>query len=211
VFEQKYDEWMQAQLNQAESIRRREILQKGLGRGTIDFLKEVWFPAIGNFDHLYPEWEVKDFNNGYRYLDLAYMPGGAKGGIEIQGYRTHARDIDVTRFKDLCMRHCLLTLDGWSFLPIAYLSIKEEPKQCQQIVLAFVGRFISTAVPDDLNWVEAETLRYARRMLRPFNPSELAAHLRISERHARRVLHQLVEKNLLRIASGNQRYRTYQL
>ena len=35
-----------------------------------------------------------------------------KGGIEIQGYGPHARDLDVRRFKDLCWRHCLLALDG---------------------------------------------------------------------------------------------------
>lgn len=46
-------------------------------------------------DHLYPEWEVRDFNNDYRYVDLAYRPGGVKGGIEIQGYGPHARDLDV--------------------------------------------------------------------------------------------------------------------
>jgi hypothetical protein len=67
------------------------------------------------------------FNNGYRYLDLAYMPGGAKGGIEIQGYGSHARDLDVRRFKDLCRQHCLLALDGWMFFPIAYLSITDDP------------------------------------------------------------------------------------
>ncbi|MNR53510.1 hypothetical protein D3C85_1735390 [compost metagenome] len=44
---------------------------------------------------------MRDFNNGYRYLDLAYMPGGVIGGIEIQGYGPHARDLDVRRFKDI--------------------------------------------------------------------------------------------------------------
>lgn len=101
-----------------------------------------------NFNHLHPEWEVRDFHNGYRYLDLAYLPGnGVKGGIEIQGYGPHARDLDVRRFKDLCWRQCLLTLEDWLFLPIAYLSIKDEPKQCQQLVLAFMGKFMASDAP----------------------------------------------------------------
>ncbi|MOA07674.1 hypothetical protein D3C78_1273830 [compost metagenome] len=79
-FESKYEEWLQLNINSAENHRRSELLQKGLGHGTIEFLRSIWFPAVGNFDHLYPEWEVRDFNNGYRYLDLAYMPGGVKGG-----------------------------------------------------------------------------------------------------------------------------------
>ncbi|MRN52760.1 transcriptional regulator [Paenibacillus monticola] len=210
-FEQLYEEWLQMNLDQESNPRRRELLQKGLGHGTIEFLRSVWFPAIGNFNHLLPEWEVRDFNNGYRYLDLAYMPGGAKGGIEIQGYGPHARDLDVRRFKDLCRRHCLLSLDNWTFLPIAYLSIVEEPKQCQQLVLAFIGKFIATDVSSTFSWLEAETVRFARRLLRPITPLELAKHLRVSDRQTRRILHSLVELQILDIASGQERARTYKL
>ncbi|WP_441889409.1 transcriptional regulator [Paenibacillus sp. YAF4_2] len=211
-FDHAYEEWMKSMIQQEENHRRRELLEKGLDHGTVEFLRSVWFPAVRNFNHLYPEWEVRDFHNGYRYLDLAYMPGGEmKGGIEIQGYGPHARDLDVRRFKDLCWRHCLLTLDDWIFLSIAYLSITDEPKRCQQLVLSFIGKFIATDVPESLGWLEAETIRYATRLLRPFMPSELASHLRISDQHARRVLHSLVEHQLLIVASGKQRYRTFAL
>lgn len=210
-FEQYYDEWLQEQIHAETGAIRLELLQKGLGHGTREFLRSVWFPAIGNFNHLFPEWEVRDFNNGYRYLDLAYMPGGAKGGIEIQGFGPHARDLDVRRFKDLCRRHCLLALDGWTFLPIAYPSITEEPQLCQQLVLAFIGRFIATDVSASLSWLEAENVRLARRMLRPLTPLELARHLRVCDRQARRILHDLVELQILDVASGSHRARTYTL
>lgn len=137
------------------------------------------------------------------------MPGGTKGGIEIQGYGPHARDLDVRRFKDLCWRHSLLALDSWTFLPIAYLSIKDEPKQCQQLILAFIGKFISGETPSSLTWVEAEIVRFARRLLRPFTPLEVAHHLHISDRHARRLLHRLVDAEILMQASGKERVRTY--
>lgn len=208
-FEKKYLEWMDENISKEKNKRRLEILEKGLGHGTIEFLRSVWFPAIGNFDHLYPEWEVRDFDNGYRYLDLAYMPGGAKGGIEIQGFGPHARDLDVRRFKDLCWRHSLLALDGWTFLPIAYLSIRDEPKKCQQLVLAFVGKFISTDVHSQLSWLEAETMRFASRKLRPVTPLELAYHLRISDRHARRILRNLLDLQMLTVSSGKERARSY--
>lgn len=210
-FDQLYELWIHTNILNEKNPRRLEILNKGLGHGTVEFLRSVWFPAIGHFNDLHPEWEVRDFSNGYRYLDLAYMPGDARGGIEIQGYGPHARDLDVRRFKDLCRRHCLLALDGWTFLPIAYPSIVEEPKQCQQLILSFVGRFVATDVPASLSWLEAEAVRFARRLLRPITPLELAAHLRISDRHTRRILHKLVELQILDIASGEQRARTYKL
>lgn len=210
-FDQQYELWIHTNILNEKNPRRLEILHKGLGHGTLEFLRSVWFPAIGNFNDLHPEWEVRDFSNGYRYLDLAYMPGAARGGIEIQGYGPHARDLDVRRFKDLCRRHCLLALDGWTFLPIAYPSIVEEPKQCQQLILSFVGRFVASDVPASLSWLEAETVRFARRLLRPITPLELANHLRVSDRHTRRLLHKLVELQILDIASGEQRARTYKL
>ncbi|CAH0122278.1 hypothetical protein PAE9249_04826 [Paenibacillus sp. CECT 9249] len=211
IFEQVYEDWLQKQTNEENNPRRRELLRKGLGHGTIEFLRSIWFPVIGSLDHLYPEYEVRDFNNGYRYLDLAYMPGGAKGCIEIHGYRSHARDVEVSRFKDLCMKQALLVLDDWYFLPVAYLSIRDDPGVCKQLTLSFVGKFLSIELLPQLDWAEAETLRFARRLLRPFAPKELAEHLRLSERRTRLILHQLVDKNLLSIASGVQRYRTYRL
>ena len=211
-FDDCYELWLDGVIRrETDNPRRREFLEKGLGHGTVEFLRQVWFLAVGHFEYLEPEWEVRDFANGYRYLDLAYMPRGAKGGIEIQGYGPHARDLDVRRFKDLCRRHSLLALDGWVLLPVAYLSIVEEPKQCQQLVLAFIGKFLATEVSSSLTWLEAETVRLARRKPMPLSPLELAEHLRVSDRHARRILHRLVELQVMTVASGNQRFRTFTL
>jgi hypothetical protein len=211
VLDIKIEEWISKQIAEELNPRRRELLKKGLGHGTLEFLRTIWYPIIGSLEHLYPEWEVRDLNNGYRYLDLSYMPGGAKGCIEIHGYRSHARDIEAWRFKDLCMKQALLGLDDWLFLPIAYLSIKEEPEVCKQLVLSFVGKFVSMPIMTKLGWAEAETLRFARRLLRPFTPRELSAHLQLSDRQTRRLLQKLVDMNLLMIIDGKQRYRTYQL
>lgn len=211
MFDEVYEQWLSNQIAEEKNPRRRELLHRGLSYGTIAYLRSIWFPAIGNLDHLYPEYEVRDMNNGCRYLDLAYIPGGAKGCIEIQDYRSHARDIETGRFKDLCLKQALLSLDDWLFLPIAYLSIRDDPGVCKQLTLAFAGKFLATGMPSELNWAESETLRFARRLVRPFTPRELSSHLRLSERHTREHLRHLVNKKWLVVASGNQRYRTYKL
>ena len=133
------------------------------------------------------------------------------GNIEIQDYRTHARDLDTRRFKDLCRRQSLLALDGWIWLPIAYLSIREEPEFCRQLVLSFIGKILSFDADAGLNCLEAETVRYGRRLLRPFTAGELAAHLRVTEQYARSILRRLVDSHHLVVESGKIRYRTYQL
>ncbi|MDQ0058770.1 hypothetical protein J2T14_000931 [Paenibacillus harenae] len=109
------------------------------------------------------------------------------------------------------MKQALLALDDWLFLPIAYLSIKEDPGVCKQLTLSFVGKFLSTAVPYNLSWAEAETLRYARRLMRSFAPRELSSHLQLSARYTRAVLQNLLDKELMTVASRNLRYLTYRL
>lgn len=87
-FDDVFDDWLVKQITEEKNRRRRELLEKGLGHGTKEFLKSIWYPAVGNLDRLYPEWEMRDFSNKYRYLDLAYMPGNAKACIEIHGYKS---------------------------------------------------------------------------------------------------------------------------
>ncbi|XEC95938.1 hypothetical protein AB6A23_05060 [Paenibacillus tarimensis] len=105
----------------------------------------------------------------------------------------------------------MLVLDDWFFLPVAFLSIRDDPAVCKQLVLSFVGKFLSIDTTAGLNWAEAETVRFARRLMRAFEPRELAAHLLLSENRTRVVLRSLLTKKLLIVASGKQRYRTYRL
>jgi hypothetical protein len=209
--ESKIADWLNKQIDEERNPRRRELLQKGLGHGTTEFLKNIWYPAVGNLNHLYPEWEVRDYSNRFRYLDLAYMPSRTRGCIEIQDFKSHARDIEAWRFKDLCKKQAYLALDDWLFLPIAYLSITDEPEVCKHIVLTFLGKFVSTPLDPAHAWIEAKTLRYARGIARPFTSHELASHINRSDRQTRRILKTLVDSSLLVVADDKQRYRTYQL
>ncbi len=210
-FDHAYKKWIEELNANEKNPRRRERIANGLGFSSIEFLREVWFPVVGNFNFLQPEWEVRDLNSGFRYLDFAYMPGGVKGGIEIQGYGPHARNLDTTRFKDLCMRQSYLTLEGWSILPVAYLSIRDDTKQCQQLILAFIGHFMSSSIDEEVTWLEAEIIRYSRRILRPITPLDIAKHLKISDRYSRILLKKMVEKGYLIVASGKDRARSYSL
>jgi hypothetical protein len=76
---------MAALIAKETNPRVRSRIEHGLEHGTLEFLRSVWFPVMKNFNHLYPEWEVRDFHNGYRYLDLAYLPGnGVKGASKFK-------------------------------------------------------------------------------------------------------------------------------
>ncbi|WP_258881403.1 hypothetical protein [Paenibacillus sp. sptzw28] len=72
----------------------KDRLTAGLGHAEKIFLSNVWWPAFGNFNELHPEYEVKDFKDGVRYLDFAYFKRDVslKLCIEIDGFGTHWRD-----------------------------------------------------------------------------------------------------------------------
>ncbi|WP_342780013.1 hypothetical protein [Cohnella terricola] len=55
AFDEVYDRWLSNQIANEKNPRRRERLEKGLSYGTVLYLRSIWFPAIGNLDHLYPE------------------------------------------------------------------------------------------------------------------------------------------------------------
>jgi hypothetical protein len=78
-------------------------------------------------------------------------------------------------------------------------------------VLSFVGKLLANSVPPGLLWAEAETLRFACRLLRPFTPAELSNHISLSEHRTRVIVRKLIDRKLLEAASGKQRYRTFQL
>lgn len=213
-FEGALEKWLDKQLEDEPNPRRKERLRRGISHSSVSFLRTVWFPAVGGFENLHAEYEVRDFQGRYRYLDFAYLPAGPdgpKGCLEIQDYRSHARDIETGRFKDLCLKHALLAIEGWLLLPVAYLSIRDDPGICKQLVLSFIGKYHSIESAPQLNWAEAETLRFALRQVRPFTPGELSAHLRLTPRHCRTILHGMVSQRLLDIATGDQRYRSYRL
>lgn len=45
-FDQKYEEWLQIIIKQEANPRRRGLLEKGLGHGTAEFLRTIWYPTV---------------------------------------------------------------------------------------------------------------------------------------------------------------------
>lgn len=65
------DHFLANHLANREGERYRR-LQEGHGHAEQLFLQQVWWPAFGGFTDLHPEYEVKDFRDGTRFLDFAF-------------------------------------------------------------------------------------------------------------------------------------------
>jgi len=180
-----------------ESLRR---LIEGHAHSEKLLLQNIWWPAFGNFDNLYPEYEVSDFKDGKRYLDYAFLVDSTMLNVEVDGFNSHAKDISRTKFSDNLMRQNHLILDGWKVLRFSYDDIVDRPRMCQQILLQFMGKWVNGKGADQLSNLTAEERDILRLGLRRSNKlyvAEVCRHLRIGDQKARKLLHNLLYQQLL--------------
>ncbi|KIL39869.1 hypothetical protein SD70_17580 [Gordoniibacillus kamchatkensis] len=212
-FHEEYEAYVSrhAQLRKGERLRR---LAEGHGHAEKLFLQQVWWPAVGHFDYLHPEYEVVDFKDGSRFLDFAYVRNGERVAIEIDGFGPHFRDASRQQFADQLIRQNHLVLDGWHVIRFAYDDVKDKPRRCQQIVQQFIGRWYGADRPfkiEGLSLYEQELMRLAARNPQPITPADAAARLGVSDRYARTLLHSLAQRAILIPAAGRLRIRAYRL
>ncbi len=190
---------------------------EGHGHAERLFLKQVWWRALGEFLYLHPEFEVKDFRDGIRYIDFAYIRQGLKLAIEIDGYTTHASQISRTQFSDGLIRQNHLIIDGWKVLRFSYDDVQNHPRMCEQIILQFIGKYFSEQHGDqeqygELNIVEKAICRLALSQGKAISPRHVSELFQFGIKKSRNILHQLKEKQILvPVVEGQQRIRFYQL
>lgn len=217
-FRQEYEDWIQ-QHQRTGGPERRRRLRNGLGHAELSFLGQVWLPAVGRLTNLHPEYEVADYSGAPRFLDFAYLRGGVKLAIEIDGFHAHVVDMDRTKFANDLHRQNLLTLDGWDILRFAYDDVESRPRRCQQTLQQYMGSRFATDVhlphaPERaprLTAIHREIIRLARSLPRPLTPADVRHHLGVGRVTAYQHLRSLTEQGLLIPASGTQRIRSYKL
>ncbi|MBE3590057.1 MAG: winged helix DNA-binding protein [Firmicutes bacterium] len=158
----------------------------------------MWWPAFRNFDHLHPEYEVRDFRDGYRYIDWAYIRTHFRLAIEIDGYGPHASRQSRREFADQWLRQNHLIIDDWFVLRFAFDDVESRPRACQQQIQQLLGRHLSHLPPGSLlSAAEREVMRLALRLDRPLRPADVQAYLGVSDTTAIKVLRLLVERGWL--------------
>jgi hypothetical protein len=209
--EEQYQVWLEKQgkNRSGEALRR---LQEGHGHNEKLFAQTIWFPAVGNFDDLHAEYEVTNFRDGSYYLDYAYIRQPYRIDWEVDDFSTHAKMVTRRSFDYERERQNQLMADGWLVFRFTLDAIKERPRRCQQFVLQVMGKLYGNGMEKlHLSLEQREIMRLAVILQRPFTPTEMCGPLGIQAQYARKVLHGLVEMQLLAPASGSARIRTYTL
>jgi very-short-patch-repair endonuclease len=216
-FQSAYEIWFQQQLKARKGESRRR-LEEGHAAGEKAFLEKVWWPAVGHFEGLSAEYELRDFKDGVRFLDFAYLCGSNKACFEVDGYGPHWRDISRRQFADQWLRQNHLVLDGWKVLRFAYDDVTDRPRHCQQMIqqllgTASAGRRDGDGARAEFTSLEREILRFIRQQKDAHITAAIVSReFRVSKVTAYRVLKGLLEKNcLISSEPGRQRIHKYGL
>ncbi|MCD9020396.1 DNA-binding response regulator [Cohnella silvisoli] len=217
-FNTAYEAFLEKHRKARKGERLRRLIE---GHGFLEklILENVWWPAIGHFDHLHPEYEVSDFRDGTRFLDYAFLPGVVRLNIEGDGLETHARKISLSGFDDDRIRQNHLILDGWKVLRFTHNMLKERPRLCQQMLLQFMGTIYGKQSAGGFSGIrlspeEREILRLAfrLRLVKPMRPKDVAELLQVEGQKARKLLHGLIDKEyLLPAGKGTHRINAFLL
>lgn len=210
-FEEEYLRFVEGhkQKRTGESLRR---LQEGHFHSERLFLEKVWWPLFHHFKHLHPEYVVDDFKDGKRYLDFAYIRSNIRVCFEIDGYGPHLKNISRWQFADQLERQNQLLMDGWLIIRFSVDQVTERPRHCQQVTQQVIGRLIGEDLDHlSLSYREKEIIRYAIRKGEPITPGDIRQLLNQSKNTIKKLIVDLVKKEVLVPANGKQRIRSYQL
>jgi len=211
MFEQAYERFMKEHLSKRTGERLRR-LEQGHQFGEKLILQNAWYPAFGHFDKLHPEYEVRDFKNGVRYLDTAYVHESFRINVEADGYSPHQREISRDAFSDERDRQNDLVIDGWKVIRFSVDRLINQPRECQRRLQQIMGKCLGESeMMKGLLLEEREIIRKALRLSGLLRVEDVQDCLGVSDRTARKWLHLLVKKRILIPGSGTQRIHFFRL
>ena len=211
-FEAAYHFWLNKHIRNSSGERRRRLKQ-GLGDAELLFVRELWWPAFGNFDGLHPEYEVRDFKDGSRFLDFAYLKPGLMVCIEIDPYGTHYGKISRWQYDDNLERHNDLVIDGWKILRFSRDQLVNQPRRCQLKIQQALGKWESNQhqTPCD-HPIDRAIVQVMSARAVPMSPIEIARELGWDNSTISKHLKQLLNAELvLPEKAGRQRNKRYVL
>ncbi|WP_438448228.1 hypothetical protein [Gorillibacterium sp. sgz5001074] len=201
-FEEAHTAFLVKHTEVSTGERKRRLQQANLHAETL-FLKQVWWPLVGDLNHLHPEHEVLDWRGRSYYADFAWLPGYVKLLVEIKGYASHVRDMDRHKYCHELNRETFLHGIGYQVISFAYDDVKERPELCMTLLRMVLSRYRPRPSANSrLLLAEEEVLRFACALARPIRPVDLAEHLDISGKSASQLLMRLGDKGWFTPVTG---------
>jgi len=201
-YKKAHELWLATHLKRRVGERKGR-LERGHQHGEELFVRHVWWPVVGSFEQLHPEYEVMDWRGRSYFSDFAWIVGELRVIFEIKGYGSHVRDMDRTRYCQELNRETFLQAMGYRVISFAFDDVADRPELCITLLKMIMSRYHVERSNVAATRNEREVIRYAHQLARPLRPKDVEHHLNVCHRTSVRVLQVLSSKGYLNpIRSG---------
>ncbi|URN96363.1 MAG: hypothetical protein NAG76_09160 [Candidatus Pristimantibacillus lignocellulolyticus] len=201
-FSEVHEEWMKDHLKQRTG-ERKDRLKRGHSYGEMLFLEKVWWPLVGNFKDLHPEYEVADWRGMKFFVDLMLCLGDTRIAFEIKGYGPHVEQADRTRYRRELNRELFLQAIGVKVISIAVDELEHNADLVKGFVKMIVLPYLSRKEEMmKYHRIEQEIMKLAITSNRVVRPFEVVKMLGISRKTAIKYLTSLCDKEKLKAVEG---------
>lgn len=185
-------------------------LTSGHGYGEKLFLSTIWWPVVGSFDHLIPEYLIIDDGDKDRFIDFAYIRAPFRIALEIDGYGPHLKNIDRYQFGDNLMRQNHLILDGWKLFRFSVSDIEQRPERCVRFLRSMLGQWYGqNHATESLTSRERQIIDFALYQNAAIRASDIVREFSIRRESAGRLLRSLCQKGMITPLTRGQRIHAY--
>jgi|CeladaMinimDraft_18_1061708.scaffolds.fasta_scaffold04605_1 very-short-patch-repair endonuclease len=200
-FEDEHEKWYHMHLSK-RSGERKDALRRGHGFGNQLFVEKIWWPLMGHFEGLHPEYEVKDSRGKSYFVDFLWKVGGHGIVFEIMDFGSHGQD--RTKYRMDLNRALYLQSQQYQYVAIPLDELKENPRSVKNLIRQILAPYLSADIRQDGHMsrrygkIERELMRLAIRQNRVLRPAKAAKELELHKSTIIKYCRILVEKGKFR-------------
>lgn len=211
-FREEHEKWVQNHLARRAG-ERRDALVRGHGFGNRLFVEKVWWPLLGHFAGLHPEFEVLDWRQRSYFVDFMWIVGGHHWVIEVMDYGSHGKDRSKYRM-DLNRALFLQSL-GYGYIEVSLDELKDNPGFVLTMLRSILAPYLhlvrgdGEAVRHPFGKIERQLMRWAMLHERVIHPVKAANDLQLHKQTVIKYCRQLVAKGKLRAVPSGRTGKVY--
>mgnify|MGYP001398926005 CR=1 FL=1 len=204
-FNTVHDQWIGSHLRRRRG-ERLDALRRGHGYGNRLFAEHVWWPLVGHFHGLHPEYEVKDWRGRYYFVDFMWIVGAIRIAFEIMDFGSHGTD--RTKYRMDLNRGLFLQAQDCMVLYISLDELKDNPTFIVSALRSILSPYLTAGggaktAARSHSKIERDLMRAAIRHNRILRPSEAARELELHNMTVIKYCKALAAKGKLRpVARG---------
>ncbi|WP_027084947.1 MarR family transcriptional regulator [Cohnella panacarvi] len=202
MFEVEYQKFLQEQIRNASGMRLEMIKKHGVGEKK---LLELLWSVFRSFDGFVLEYEIVTSTGVRNFIDVYYLP--LRIAFEAEGFVVHAEKITRDRFDSERNKIRSIGTAGLTYYPFSWDEMDKKPEACRRAIYELLGHRSSGTSKQykELSPNEREVIRFCLRVDSRIDVADVRDMLGCSSGLARKVLKELVDKQLLRPAKPEAR------